>query len=44
MTMFAVTYGYTDDVTTRDSLRTEHRDGAPHGVIRAGLRRVRCLV
>ena len=26
MTMFAVTYGYTDDVTTRDSLRTEHRD------------------
>ena len=26
MTMFAVTDGYTDDVTTRDSLRTEHRD------------------
>ena len=26
MTMFAVTYGYTDDVTTRDSLHTEHRD------------------
>ena len=25
MTMFAVTYGYTDDVRTRDSLRTEHR-------------------
>ena len=26
MTMFAVTYSYTDDSTTRDSLRTEHRD------------------
>ena len=26
MTMFAVTYRYTDDITTRDSLRTEHRD------------------
>jgi hypothetical protein len=25
MTMFAVTYRYTDDITTRDSLRTEHR-------------------
>jgi uncharacterized protein YciI len=26
MTMFAVTYRYTDDITTRDSLRAEHRD------------------
>ena len=26
MTVFAVTYRYTDDITTRDSIRTEHRD------------------
>jgi uncharacterized protein YciI len=26
MTIFAVTYRYTDDTSTRDSLRTEHRD------------------
>jgi uncharacterized protein YciI len=26
MTIFTVTYRYTDDVVTRDSLRTEHRD------------------
>jgi hypothetical protein len=26
MTIFAVTYRYSDDVTTRDNLRTEHRD------------------
>ncbi len=26
MTVFAVTYSYTDDIATRDSLRTEHRD------------------
>ena len=26
MTIFAVTYRYTDDVATRDSVRTEHRD------------------
>ena len=26
MTIFAVTYRYTDNITTRDSLRTEHRD------------------
>jgi uncharacterized protein YciI len=26
MTIFAVTYLYTDDVTTRDSVRAEHRD------------------
>jgi uncharacterized protein YciI len=26
MAVFAVTYSYTDDIPTRDSLRTEHRD------------------
>jgi uncharacterized protein YciI len=26
MTIFAVTYRYSDDVATRDNLRTEHRD------------------
>ena len=26
MTIFAVTYRYSDDVATRDTLRTEHRD------------------
>ena len=26
MPIFAVTYRYSDDVTTRDALRTEHRD------------------
>jgi uncharacterized protein YciI len=26
MTIFAVTYKYSDDVATRDALRTEHRD------------------
>jgi uncharacterized protein YciI len=26
MTIFAVTYRYSDDVATRDALRTEHRD------------------
>ena len=26
MTIFAVTYRYSDDVATRDDLRTEHRD------------------
>ena len=26
MTIFAVTYRYTDDVTTRDDNRTQHRD------------------
>ena len=26
MPIFAVTYRYTDDVATRDSVRTEHRD------------------
>lgn len=26
MTIFTVTYRYTDDVATRDSVRTEHRD------------------
>ena len=26
MTIFAVTYRYTDDVNTRDSVRAEHRD------------------
>ena len=26
MTIFAVTYRYTDDVTTRDDIRTQHRD------------------
>ena len=26
MTIFAVTYRYSDDIVTRDALRTEHRD------------------
>jgi uncharacterized protein YciI len=26
MSIFAVTYHYTDDISSRDSLRTEHRD------------------
>jgi len=26
MTIFAVTYRYSDDVATRDNLRTKHRD------------------
>ena len=26
MTIFAVTYRYTDDIATRDSVRAEHRD------------------
>jgi uncharacterized protein len=37
MPIFAVTYRYTDDVATRDSVRTEHRDYlrrlAEHGLL-----------